>query len=221
MPSSTAPNLHQALLVEDDPFFQRVLAEAVAGLNGPWMTQAFRRGDDAIAFCRESGVCPDLALVDLGLPDRSGVEVIRALVQHCPATPVMVVSIFADEARVLAAIRAGALGYILKDDPGLLITQAIEQLLAGIFPLSPMLASYLFKLAGREPATTDPRVPRLTEREGDLLRLIAAGHNYAECAAAMGTKLASVQTHVRHLYRKLGEHAQLQAVKLAKDQGLL
>lgn len=221
MSKLSTPALRQALLVEDDPIFQRVLAEAVAGLKRPWLTQVFRRGDDAIAFCQAGGSCPDLALVDLGLPDRSGVEVIRVLAHRCPATPIMVVSMFADEARVLEAIRAGAMGYLLKDDPSLLITQAIEQLLAGIYPLSPLLANYLFKLAGRERISNDPTAPRLTGRERELLDYIAEGNTYAECAAAMVISLASVQTHVRNLYRKLGAHSQLQAVKLAKDQGLL
>ena len=221
MSTATTPALSLALLVEDDPVFQRVLAEAVAGLGTPWMTQAFRRADDAIAFCRGGKACPDLALVDLGLPDRPGVEVIRALAELCPATPVMVVSVFADEARVLEAIRAGALGYLLKDDPSLLITQAIEQLLAGVYPLSPMLANYLFKLAGRDRPSSDQPAPNLTPRERDLLALTASGNSYAESAAAMGISLASVQTHVRNLYRKLGAHSQVQAVKRAKDQGLL
>ncbi|NCA72232.1 MAG: response regulator transcription factor [Sphingobacteriia bacterium] len=221
MTHSKPPALRLALMVEDDPVFQRVLAEAIAGLGTPWMTQAFRRGDDAIAFCRAGGLCPDLALVDLGLPDCSGVEVIRGLAQRCPDTPVMVVSIFADEARVLEAIRAGALGYLLKDDPSLLITQAIEQLLAGVYPISPMLARYLFKLAGREPSAHETTTSLLTPREHELLAQIAEGHTYAECAAAMGISLASVQTHVRNLYRKLGAHSQVQAVKRAQQQGLL
>ena len=221
MSDANNPAQRLALLVEDDPVFQRVLAEAVAGLGTPWLTQVFRRGDDAIAFCRQSGGCPDLALVDLGLPDCSGVEVIRALTQRCPATPVMVVSMFADEARVLEAIRAGALGYLYKDDPGLLITQAIQQLLAGVYPLSPMLANYLFKLAGRERTASEPSAPALTPRERDLLAQIANGNSYSESAAALGISLASVQTHVRNLYRKLGAHSQVQAINQARDQGLL
>lgn len=221
MSDANTPALRLALLVEDDPVFQRVLAEAVAGLGTPWLTQGFRRADDAIAFCRESGDCPDLALVDLGLPDRPGVEVIRALAQRCPATPVMVVSVFADEARVLEAIRAGALGYLYKDDPSLLITQAIQQLLAGIYPISPMLANYLFKLAGRERTANEPMTPALTPRERALLAQIAQGNSYAECAVALGISLASVQTHIRNLYRKLGAHSQVQAVKRAQEQGLL
>ena len=222
MPNTQAKQtgMRHALLVEDDAVFQRTLAEPVANLDMPWMTPVFRHGRDAMAFCAE-GVCPELALVDLGLPDCSGVEVIRALAQHCPQTPVMVVSVFADEARLLEAIRAGAMGYLLKYDSTLMISQAIEQLLAGVYPLSPMLASYLFKLAGHEPSPSDPDAPSLTPREAELLGLIADGNSYAECAQAMGIALASVQTHVRNLYRKLGAHSQLQAVKLARDQGLL
>lgn len=220
MPNTSANALRRALLVEDDAVFRRTLAEAVAGLGTTWATHAFGNGRDAIAFCAEAA-CPDLALVDLGLPDCSGVEVIRALAQQCPRTPVMVVSVFADETRVLEAIRAGALGYILKGDSSMLITQAVEQLLAGVYPLSPMLANYLFKLARPGPTPSDPNAPRLTPRETELLALIADGNSYAECARAMGIALSGVQTHVRNLYRKLGAHSQLQAVKRARDQGLL
>jgi len=84
-----------------------------------------------------------------------------------------------------------------------------------------MLARYLFKLAGRERASIDPTAALLTPRERELLTQIANGHTYAECGAAMGISLASVQSHIRNLYRKLGAHSQVQAVKLAKDQGLL
>lgn len=219
MDSLLSPALRHALLVEDDPVFQQVLSKAVEQLKTPWMTHVFRLGGDAIAFCTESDVVPDLALVDLGLPDRSGVEVIRSLTRRYPNILVMVVSVFADEGRVLDAIRAGASGYLVKDDPSMLITQGIEQLLTGIYPLSPMLANHLIKLL--HPKRASCNAIKLTAREHELIDHIAAGKSYAECSDAMGIALSTVQSHVRSLYRKLGAHSQLEAVKLAKNQGLL
>ena len=215
------PVARQVLVVEDDPVFQRAIGEAVAQLGTRWLMHAFRTGAEALACCDDPGVNLDLALVDLGLPDRDGIDIIRAIHDRFPAVPILVISVVSAETRVLKAIRAGALGYILKGDSSISMTRAIEQIMVGNYPISPKLARYLFKLAGRGPAADAPELPRLTSKETELLQQIAAGKSYAQAAGAMGVALSTVQSYIRNLYRKLDVHSQTQAVSRAREHGLL
>lgn len=215
------PPLRQALIVEDDPLFQRVIGEAFSALDEPWLMHAFRTGGEALTFCQAQGQGLDLALVDLGLPDISGEEVIRSLHARKPTAPIMVISVFSDEDKVLAAIRAGAVGYILIGNECFEITQAIRQVLDGQFPISPMVARYLFKLAAPVGAPPSGEQPRLSPRERVLLEHIAAGLTYAEAAQRMGLTLATVQSYSRNLFRKLDCHSQTQALARARASGLV
>lgn len=222
MSSAGCPPLaYEILVVEDDPSFQRSIGDAVFQLADPWNLHAVRTGAEAIAFCQDSAAGLDLALVDLGLPDIDGIEAIRAIHRRFPEAPILVVSVVSAERRVLDAIRAGAVGYILKGDSSISITRAIEQIMAGTYPISPKLARYLFKLAGQEPAPGTPALPSLTSKETELLQLIAAGHSYAQAAERMGVAVSTVQSYIRQLYRKLDVHSQTQAVSRARERGLL
>lgn len=213
--------MFHALVVEDDRFFQQVIRESLAQVMLGSRIDICGTVSEALRFCRQGDLAPDIALVDLGLPDASGVAVIRELVQRCPKTPIMVVTVANDEDKVLEAIRAGATGYLLKGDTTLSVTRAIEQLLKGIHPISPALAGYFLKLAGRETCTVDSATRRLTPRELDLLRQFARGKSYNEAAQEMGISLTTVQTHTRNLYRKLGVRSGLHALSRARDHGLL
>lgn len=212
---------HHALLVEDEPEFQHLLKQAFAGLPGDWQLHCCRTGGEALALVA-SGEPFNLALVDIGLPDVSGLDVISALRDRSADVPILVVSVLSDQRNVVAAIRAGALGYVLKDDSQISITCAIEQVMRGVYPLSPSLARYLFSLIGKQPAGTKRlALPELSPRELELLTHIADGRSYAEAASAMNLSLSTVQTHIRHLYRKLDVHSQVQAVAKARAQGLI
>lgn len=209
-------------MVEDDPGFQRSIADAVVQLGRHYRVQAFGTGAEALAWCRDPALRLGLALVDLGLPDLDGIEVIEAIRGRFPVVPIMVVSVVSSETRVLRAIRAGALGYLLKGDSSLSMTHAIEQILAGNYPISPKLARCLFRLAGQAPAAGDAGgLDPLTRREARLLELLANGKTYSQAADEMKVKLSTVQTHIRTLYRKLNVHSQTQAVLRAREHGLL
>ena len=211
----------QVLIVEDDPVFQRSIGEAVLQLETGWLVHCVRTGSEALAFCNDSASHLDLALVDLGLPDIGGIAVIRAIRSRFPDTPIMVVSVLSSEGVVLDAIRAGALGYILKGDSSMSMARAIEQIMAGNYPISPMLARCLFKLAGQEAAGDSSDLPRLSTKETELLALIAGGNSYAQAAERMGIAVSTVQSYIRTLYRKLDVHSQTQAVSKAREHGLL
>jgi len=206
-------------IVEDDPAFTELLSQAVRKLSPVHVPVCFESGAAALAFA-DSGSHPvGLALVDLGLPDMSGVDVVRELRRRMPDVPILVVSVISSERSVLSAIRAGARGYILKDDPETSVLQAIQETLNGNYPISPALARYLFKLAGSE--TPSAEIPPLTPKELELLQHMAKGCSYIEAARRMSVSVSTVQTHIRNLYRKLDVHSQVQAVTKAQEQGII
>jgi DNA-binding NarL/FixJ family response regulator len=125
------------------------------------------------------------------------------------------------ERSVLAAIRAGARGYILKGDGEGLIAHAIHQVLMGNYPITTSLAHALFRLAGAPTGQVGSLEFKLSPRELETLQLISKGHTYEEVGRLMGIGLATVQTNIRSLYRKLDAHTQGQAVTKAREAGLL
>lgn len=211
----------RVLLVEDNPLFQTLVLGAVRKLGRGWEVLACKRGREALELLRGKESPFDLALVDLGLPDINGVEVISAARESDPDLPIMVISVISAETSVLAAIRAGARGYILKSDSESAMAEAISQVLEGNYPISPALARTLFRLAGSPAEGSVENAFGLTPRELETLRNLAKGNAYEEVARLMGISLSTVQTNVRNLYRKLDAHSQLQAVNKARDHGLL
>jgi DNA-binding NarL/FixJ family response regulator len=211
--------MRTALVVEDDPGFEGVLLDSIRHLGPEWQAKPLRLAQAAIDYVESRNSPVDMALVDLGLPDRHGTDVIRSIRRHYTDVPILVVSVLAAEAAVVDAIKAGASGYILKDDNSLSIGNALNQVKDGIYPISPALARFLFKLA--QDPKQDSRETNLSEKEMEVLRNISRGHSYADVAKMMGISLSTVQTHIRHLYRKLGANSGVQAVTKAKETGLL
>ncbi|HEY7803265.1 MAG TPA: response regulator transcription factor [Orrella sp.] len=221
--TNTSLGAFKALVVEDDRFFQEVIREGMTQAVPGSRIDLCRTIQEAHLALQEHGTTFQMAIIDLGLPDGDGLSVIRELAKISPRTPIMVVSVAADERRVIEAVRAGATGYVVKGDTMLSITRAIEQLLNGINPISAKLAGYFLRLAGRESPRDHAETPikRLTARELDLLREFALGKSYQEAAEAMQISLTTVQTHTRNLYRKLGVKSSLRALSKAKDHGLI
>lgn len=217
-PSSRGPC--DVLLVEDNPLFQQVIRSAIdsQGLSGHLYKCA--SGSEALELLDRPQLRLDLALVDLGLPDISGIEVITAVRRRFGEIPIMVISVISAERTVLGAIRAGARGYILKGDSEESIARAIQEVLNGNYPISPALARSLFKLAGA-PLEKSTLSFKLSPRELETLQLIARGYSYEEVSKLMGIALSTVQSNVRNLYRKLEVRSQVQAVSKARDAGLI
>lgn len=215
MPNDAPPNV---LLVEDDPNFAARLAAAVV----LWCSDAriihCATGHDAIAWIAASPRPAELALVDLGLPDMEGCDVIAAARRRSARTPILVVSLLTSESAVIAAIRSGANGYIIKDESDRSIATAITEVINGNYPLSPALARHLFRLVAGPMSESNVA---LTERETDTLRCIGRGFSYEQTGIEMGISLSTVQSHVRNLYRKLEVNSQIQAALKARDRGLI
>ncbi len=213
--------MRRVLLVEDDPVFQESLAQALQTMGPDWSLTRVDMAASAIEWIKACTSPPDLLLVDLGLPDFSGIEVIRAARQRFSDVPVMVVSVIAAESTLLQAIRAGASGYLLKGESVNSLSSSIEAVLAGNYPVSPSLARHLFRLAGSPKDPEGGAGALLSAREIELLRLLAQGMTYSECAQSMGVAVSTVQSHVRSMYRKLEVNSQMQAVSKARRHGML
>jgi len=178
--------------------------------------------------CREGSrllraTAPDVLLVDLGLPDASGVQLIREARSLSADTHAMVITVFADENHVIEAIEAGARGYLLKDGTDDYVAASILQLLAGGAPISPAIARHLLDRFQQTPLASggNADAPALTEREREVLSLLAKGFTFDEIGNILKISPHTVTTHVRHIYRKLEVGSRSQAVYEAIHLGLL
>ena len=193
---------------------------------------------DALAWLNDASHRVDVLLTDLGLPDGSGLDVIRHAVRMRPHCEPLVISMFGDDENVLASIEAGAVGYLHKDSTPADIAQTILDMKAGASPISPMiarrvLAKYRALQAGAAapvPAASAasgshaaPAVDRslLSVREQEVLELFARGFSYAEIARLQQLSVHTVRTHVKNLYSKLAVHSKNEAVFEATQLGLL
>jgi DNA-binding NarL/FixJ family response regulator len=159
--------------------------------------------------------------VDLGLPDTSGLKVIQRVYQRFSQTPIIVMTTFSAEESFIAAIRAGASGYLLKSEQAHDLVHGIQQVLQGNYPVSPSLARYLFRLSGSPVLKESNTAFQISPREVDLLGGLAKGWSYAQCADAMGISLNTVQSHIRNVYRKLNVSNQTQAINKARASGVI
>jgi two-component system, NarL family, nitrate/nitrite response regulator NarL len=218
-PLGLAPR--NTLIVEDHPVFQKKLRRTIQTMGSTGTVHLCETGLETQELLKDSKLLLDLALIDLGLPDMSGIEVIRLVRNRFPKLPIMVVSVVTEERSVIAAIRAGAKGYILKDDSEALIAQAVSHILAGEYPISPSLAFTLFKMAGAPQDAVGDLEFNLSPRELETLQFISKGHTYDEVGRLMGISVNTVQTHIRSIYSKLDVRTQGQAVTKAREAGLL
>jgi DNA-binding NarL/FixJ family response regulator len=165
---------------------------------------------------------PELVLTDLGLPDGSGLDIIPNL--KAAGICSLVITAFGDRETVLAALGAGADGYLLKDSPPEAVLDGIRVTLAGGAPISAAAAVFLLERF-REAAPTDSSTPRtcerLTPRETELLRLFSRGHSYKSAARELGISPLTVGDHVKAIYRKLEVNSRGEAVFAAVQRGQL
>lgn len=161
---------------------------------------------------------PDLALVDLGLPDGNGADFIAELNYRAPETICVVASIFDDDQHIFPALRAGAQGYLLKDQGEKVISELLQGIIAGRPPLSPAVARKMLSHFRTPPELANPM---LTERETEVLRLIARGFTTAEVARMLNISANTVPSYVKEIYRKLNVCSRAEAALTARNLGLV
>lgn len=165
---------------------------------------------------------PDIALLDLGLPDGSGIELIKLLNHRSPHTLCIVATIYDDDAHLFPALRAGACGYILKDQGRDEAARLLQGIAAGQPPLSPAIARKI--LASFQPPTAprpDPGQPTLTQRESEVLRFISKGMTLSETAGLLNLSRHTVDGYVKEIYRKLNVSSRAEAALSAQQLGLV
>ena len=168
----------------------------------------------------------DIALVDLDLPDGSGVSAIRALRKLNPDAHSIILSALSDSHVVVDAIAAGATGYVLKDDESISVIAAITSVLEGKSPMSATIARLMVaqiqkRTEPRETKAAPPDTALLTAREHEVLSAIARGFSYKEVANILGLSAQTVPVHVRNIYRKLESSNRSEAVYEAQVRGIL
>ena len=162
---------------------------------------------------------PDLALIDLGLPDGNGVDLILALSREHPRCQCVVTTIYADDSHLFPALRAGANGYLLKDQPQPRLVTQLRGIAAGEPPLSPVIARRLLKVFDPEP--TESGLEHLSPRERETLVLIAKGYRLNEVAEALGVTRNTAAGYIKNVYRKLEVTSRAEAALAAARLGLV
>lgn len=218
--------MQRILLVEDDRVTSDWLAGLLAQVPDTLPPACCANAGDALAWLELHR--PDVVLVDLGLPDRPGADVIRAVAARYPACDILVITVFGDEGHVVEALGAGASGYLIKDASLANIREHLAYLRLGGSPMSPRIARMLIRQYRSAPAQPVPAVPvpdpgpvcalgtvgatDLSEREKNVLTGIAKGFTYGEVAAALDISTNTVRTHIKRIYTKLAVNSRSEAV---------
>lgn len=212
------------MLVEDDATYQQAFQAAIQAASD--MRLAATACNKAQALVLLDGRPPDVLVVDLGLPDGSGLDVIREAHAHWPACAIMVSTVFTDERLVIECIEAGAIGYLLKYNASGNIAEEIRTLHAGGSPISPLIARQILarlRFDGKpftHAASIEPS-PTLSAREQETLNLIARGLTYDGIASRMGVSRNTVMTFIRRIYAKLEVNTRTASINEGRRLGLL
>jgi len=209
------------VLVVDD---QRLVREGIASLlsiqEGMSVVGTAVDGQEAVE--KALALAPDVVLMDVRMPVMDGIAATLQIRRKLPGCQVLMLTTFDDEEYVVKSLQAGATGYLLKDIPAADLAQAIRLIRAGIYQLSPSVAGKLVGQLGvkSRPATPPPPEHDLTERELEVLRLIAGGATNREIAEALVVSEGTVKNHVSNILSRLGLRDRIQAALYAYDHDL-
>lgn len=217
------------LVVEDDAVTRRALCLGIEKEPAFKLLDALDSVKSALSWLLHQPV--DVLLVDLGLPDGSGIDIIRFCAQRYPACNIMVITTSSDQDSVVDSIEAGASGYVLKDAGQLDIGRSLLDLHTGGSPVSPVIARKLLSRMRDDKKVNDALLEQvdcaagsqifLTKREATILDLIACGDSYGDVARQLTLSVGTVQTHIKNIYEKLSVHSRGEAVYEANRRGLL
>lgn len=208
-------------IVEDEPETRAALVARLAAVNGYqilWQAANLAQARSALRQAQ-----PEVLIVDLGLPDGSGLDLIAQARSLSAEIAILVLTVFGDEHKLIRAIEHGARGYLLKDEPAIGLVDAIDQLRAGGAPISPAIARHLVaRMVHAEPTVALPRTEALlTARETEVLKLSAKGYNHGEVARLLELSPNTVASYTRKIYEKLEVRSRTEAVFEASRLGLL
>jgi DNA-binding NarL/FixJ family response regulator len=209
----------RVLIADDHPLFRKGMRTLLESMPDIIVAGEATTGAEVV---EQAGVLkPDLILMDLQMPEGGGLEATRRLTEADPQIHILVVTLFEDDDSVFAALRAGARGYILKDADEEEMMRAIRAIGKGEAIFSPAIAARLMDyFAGTEKSASPEVFPELTDREREILQLIARGESNAAIAEKLSISLKTVRNHVSNIYNKLQVADRAQAAIRAREAGM-
>ncbi len=210
----------RVMVVDDHPMWREGVARDLteAGLH-----VVATAGDGDTAIRRFPAARPDVVVLDLQIPEPDGVAVTAEVVRRDPAVRVLILSASGEQQDVLEAVKAGATGYLVKSASREELLDAVRRVAAGDTVFTPGLAGLVlgeYRRLSDAPATDRDDAPRLTDRETEVLRLVAKGLSYKQIADRLVLSHRTVQNHVQNTLRKLQLHNRVQLVRYAISRGL-
>jgi len=210
----------KVLIVDDQQMFREGIRHRLAQEADISVLGEAASGEEALAMI--SRTKPDVIILDIRLPNMSGIEVARQVRQQWPDIKILVLSGYDFDQYVRAAARVGIDGYVLKDAPQDVLVKALREILAGGVVLAPQIASKVMKDYRDMPAPGKPRlVEDLTIREIEVLELMSEGLRNADIAERLSISVRTVEAHSSNIMSKLGTESRTEAVRVAEEKGLL
>jgi DNA-binding NarL/FixJ family response regulator len=207
----------RVMIVDDHPMWRDAVGRDLADAGFEVVATV---GEGAQALRIAGSVRPDVVVLDLQLPDLSGVEVTRGLVAANPGVQVLILSASGEHRDVLDAVKAGATGYLVKSASRAELIEAVRRTESGDAVFSPGLAGLVLGEFRRLAVSADPNTPRLTDREAEILRMVGTGLSYKQIAERLVLSHRTVQNHVQNTLNKLQLHHRVDLVRYAIEHGL-
>jgi two-component system response regulator NreC len=210
------------ILIVDDHTLVRQGLRKILETHAGWEVVG-EAGDGRTAINMAIELKPDVVLMDIAMPRLNGVEAIQQITRRAPGTHVLALSMYSDEAYVTRAVRAGALGYLLKDSADEDLVRAVTAVSQGKSFFNPSIAKIILDDYNRQlqqPGVTD-RFETLSEREREVFQLVAEGHSSKEVADLLSISPATVETHRAHIMDKLDLHSTAELVLCAARRGIV
>jgi DNA-binding NarL/FixJ family response regulator len=229
-PAGTDPGAGEdpirVLIADDHAFFRRGLEVVLQGEPGLELVGQASDGQEAVRVASE--VVPDIVLMDIRMPKMTGIEAARAMKEVAPSAKIVILTISDEDEDLFEAIRAGAIGYLLKDIPLDELADSVRAVHGGQSLINPSMAGKLiteFATLARRDAEEEPAkhapVLKLTDREMEVLRLVARGLNNRDIAKELFISENTVKNHVRNILEKLQIHSRMEAVMIAVREKLI
>ncbi len=216
--------ISSVLIVDDDPGVCTRLTRLLGEAAGDELVVT-HAGSIAEARQRLQAETYSLALVDMTLPDGSGIELIQTIGNECPDLATVVVSAFAEEKTIVSALQNGAIGYLLKERDDLELVLSLRSLLRGGAPIDPLIARHILGLIAppvvQEPVIEKDLPVQLSQRELEILQMVSRGFSNREISELLGLSKLTVEAHNKHIYRKLSVKSRTQAVFEARAMGIV
>lgn len=210
------PVVVNVAIVEDDDSVRELLAEQINHVEGFCCVSQHANTRSALAQLPTQK--PAIVLVDINLPDLSGIECVRRLKPIMPGANFMMLTVYEDSDHIFKALEAGAIGYLLKPTPCNKLIAALQQICEGGAPMTGYIARKVVQSFQGVSAGAEIK-EGLSARELDVLRLLAAGYFYKEIAERLGVKMSTINTYVTRIYEKLQVHSRARAIAKIKSLG--